>query len=147
MDHRITHACGHEQVHHLTGYDNQQERKARWLQTTSCRACFIARKRAEEAEAAVLGSAAIAHLDLPPLIGSDRQTGWASTIRTKRLAALTIVYDRADYNVCLRVINAKWWIDHRDVPDLDLMAAAAGLPERQQDQVDAANKADKARAA
>jgi hypothetical protein len=103
MEQRIIHACGHEQGHYLTGYDSQQERKAKWLKTSS---------------------ATISHLDLPLLTGTDRQISWASTIRTKRLAALTNSNSAPDYNACLRVADAKWWIDCRDLTDVDLMAAA-----------------------
>ncbi|WP_132897175.1 hypothetical protein [Sphingomonas sp. PP-CC-3A-396] len=124
MEQRIIHACGHEQAHHLTGFDSQQERKANWLKTTTCRDCFVAEKRAEEVAAAALSSAAVSHLALPPLTGTDRQIGWASTIRTKRLAALTNSNSDADCNACLRITDAKWWIDCRDLTDVDLMAAA-----------------------
>ena len=124
MEQRIIHACGHEQAHHLTGFESQQERKAKWLKTTTCRDCFVAEKRAEEAAAAALSSAAVSHLVLPPLAGTDRQIGWASTIRTKRLAALFSSNSDADCNACLRVTDAKWWIDCRDLADVDLMAAA-----------------------
>ncbi|RYF22938.1 MAG: hypothetical protein EOO77_03105 [Oxalobacteraceae bacterium] len=128
MEQRITHACGHEQDHYLTGYDSQQERKARWLQTTMCWDCFVTEKKAEEVRAAALNNAAIAHLDLPVLVGTDRQMSWASTIRTKRLAVMTAPGGVADHDACLRVSDAKWWIDHRDLPDLDMIAAAARLP-------------------
>ncbi|RYF22825.1 MAG: hypothetical protein EOO77_03355 [Oxalobacteraceae bacterium] len=131
MEQRIIHACGHEQAHHLTGYDSQQERKARWLKTTTCRDCFVAEKRAEQAATAALSSAAVAHLDLPLLTGTDRQISWASTIRTKRLAAITALYNVADHHVCLQVTDAKWWIDHRDLTDVDLMAAATQVPDMQ----------------
>ena len=124
MEQRIIHACGHEQAHHLTGFESQQERKAKWLKTTTCRDCFITEKRAEEAAAAALSSVAVSHLVLPPLAGTDRQIGWASTIRTKRLAALTNSNSDADCNACLRITDAKWWIDCRDLTDVDLMAAA-----------------------
>ena len=124
MEQRIIHACGHEQAHNLTGYDSQQERRATWLKTTSCRDCFVAEKRAEESAAAAVSSAAISHLDLPLLTGSDRQISWASTIRTKRLAGLSNLYSDADCYACLQVTDAKWWIDRRDLTDFDLMAAA-----------------------
>ena len=124
MEQQIIHACGHEQGHYLTGYDSQKERKAKWLKTTSCRDCFVAEKRAEEAAAAALSSAAISHLDLPLLTGTDRQVSWASTIRTKRLAALTNPNSNADCNACHRVTDAKWWIDCRGLTDVDLLAAA-----------------------
>ena len=123
MEQRIIHACGHEQAHHLTGFESQQERKAKWLKTTTCRDCFVMEKRAEEVAAAALSSAAVSHLVLPPLTGTDRQISWASTIRTKRLAALINSNSDADWNACLRVTDAKWWIDHRDLTDVDLMAA------------------------
>jgi hypothetical protein len=131
MEQRIIHACGHEQAHHLTGYDSQQERKARWLKTTTCRDCFVAEKRAEEAATAVLSSAAVAHLDLPLLTGTDRQISWASTIRSKRLAEITALCGVADHHACLQMADAKWWIDHRDLTDVDLMAAATQAPDMQ----------------
>ena len=131
MEQRIIHSCGHEQAHHLTGFDSQQARKARWLKTTICRDCFVAEKRVEETAAAALSGAAISHLDLPLLTGTDRQIGWASTIRTKRLAALTNSNSDADCYACLQITDPKWWIDHRDRTDVDLMAAATQAPDMQ----------------
>ena len=125
MEHRIAHACGHEQAHYIPGYPAQQDRKARWLRTTKCRACFVDDKRSEEAEAAARNAAAIAHLDLPELVGSDRQVSWATTIRMKRLAAIMAgsSADGADgHQACIAVTDAKWWIDHRDLTDTDLVA-------------------------
>ncbi|RZL84874.1 MAG: hypothetical protein EOP66_02265 [Sphingomonas sp.] len=124
MEPRIIHACGHEQAHYLTGFDSQQERKAKWLKTTTCRDCFVAEKRAKDVAAAAFNSAAVSHLVLPPLTGTDRQISWASTIRTKRLAELTKPNSDADCNACLRVTDVKWWIDSRDLTDVDLIAAA-----------------------
>jgi len=124
MEQQIIHACGHEQGHYLTGYESQKERKAKWLKTTSCRDCFVAEKRAEEVAAALLSNATVSHLALPPLTGTDRQISWASTIRTKRLAALFNSKSDADCNTCLRVTDAKWWIDCRGLTDVDFMAAA-----------------------
>ncbi len=124
MEQRIIHACSHEQAHHLTGFESQQERKAKWLKTTTCRDCFVAEKRAEEVAAAALSSAAVSHLVLPPLTGADRQINWGSTIRTKRLAALTNSNSDDDCYACLQVTDAKWWIDYRDLTDVDLMAVA-----------------------
>ena len=127
MEQLITHACGHEQAHSLTGFTSQQERKARWLRTTTCRTCFIAEKRSEQADAAAQDSAAVAHLDLPALTGSDRQIAWALTIRAKRMAsvvALRAVVAGSDHRACLLVTDAKWWIDHRGLSDADLLAKA-----------------------
>jgi hypothetical protein len=138
MEQRIIHACGHEQAHHLTGFESQQERKAKWLKTTTCRDCFVAEKRAEEAVASAVSSAAVSHLNLVPLTGTDRQISWASAIRTKWLAALINLNSDAEFNGCLRVTDAKWWIDCRDLTDVDLMAAAAHAPDVQSAMADTA---------
>lgn len=125
MEHFITHTCGHGQAHYLTGFASQQERKARWLHTTKCRTCFIAHKQSEQAAAAARDGAATARLELPPLTGSDRQVAWAMTIRAGRLASLvgsSAAADNDALQTCLTVTNAKWWIDHRDLSDTDLLA-------------------------
>jgi hypothetical protein len=127
MEQQIIHACGHEQVHVIYGFDAQVARKARWLRTTKCRACFVADKKAEQIEVAARDSATIAHLVLPSLNGSDRQVAWAETIRISRLAELTVTpytTTDADCELCLRIYDAKWWIDHRNLSNADLVAQA-----------------------
>lgn len=129
MEHRITHACGHEQDHHIPGFAAQQERKARWLRTTACRACFRAGKRAEGAEAEASDAAVVAPLVMVDLTGSERQVGWASGIRAGRIA--TLVRERGLAEVsghpCLAIDAAKWWIDHRTLADDALLARAEAL--------------------
>jgi hypothetical protein len=122
----ITHACGHEQIHYLSGLASQQERKARWLETTKCRTCFVATKQAEQAEAAVRDGAAIAHLELPLLTGSDRQVAWATSLRASRFCALVArpVTEGTRHQFCALVTDAKWWIDHRALTDTELLAEA-----------------------
>ncbi|HEX8413089.1 MAG TPA: hypothetical protein VF637_04295 [Sphingomicrobium sp.] len=127
MEQFITHACGHAQAHYLSGFASQQERKARWLQTTKCRTCFIAERQADQATAAVRDGAAIAHLELAQLSGSERQVAWATTIRTGRLATMVTdgpAEDQAALPACLAIADAKWWIDHRALSDTDLIAKA-----------------------
>ena len=127
MEQRITHACGHEQAHYLTGFASQQDRKAQWLKTTTCRPCFAAEKKMAQVDAASRDGAAIAHLDLPPLTGSERQVAWATSVRASRLAALVaeLAADGAvAWGVCVPITDAKWWIDHRDLANSDLLAKA-----------------------
>jgi hypothetical protein len=127
MEYRIAHACGHEQAHYLSGFAGQMDRKAAWLRTTKCKSCFVAEKRLEQADAAAGDSTAIAHLDLVALTGSDRQVAWASTIRAKRLAAIIAAAPPTgptDPQACCFITDAKWWIDHRDLSDADLLAKA-----------------------
>ena len=127
MEQFITHACRHAQAHYLSGFASQQERKARWLQTTKCRTCFIAERQADKATAAVRDGAAIAHLELAQLTGSERQVAWATTIRAGRLATMVTdvsAKDQAALQACLAITDAKWWIDHRTLTDPDMLAKA-----------------------
>lgn len=86
----------------------------------------------EQADAAVADGAAVAHLNLPTLVGSDRQTAWAATIRAKRLGSMLSLLPSvaSDQNACLLVSDAKWWIDRRDISDVDFIqqAKAASAP-------------------
>lgn len=126
MEHFIRHSCDHEQIHFLAGYASQKKRKVKWLQTTKCRTCFVADKHLEQADATFADGAAIADLNLPALVGSERQVAWATTIRAKRLASMLSLMSSAtsDQNACLLVSDAKWWIDHRDTLDIDLIQRA-----------------------
>lgn len=137
MEQQIVHSCGHEQVHFIYGFDSQVARKARWLRTTKCSACFVADKKAQQSEAAARDNATIPHLDRPALIGSERQVSWAETIRVSRLAALLAspyTNADADCSLCLGIADAKWWIDHRDLSHPEFLAQAtrhlqiAGMP-------------------
>jgi hypothetical protein len=126
MEQFIRHSCDHEQIHFLADYASQKERKVKWLRTTKCRKCFVADKRLEQTEAAMADDAAITHLNLPALVGSDRQKAWATTIRAKRLASMLPLLPSAtsDQNACLLISDAKWWIDHRDISNVDLIQQA-----------------------
>jgi hypothetical protein len=125
MEHRIIHACDHAQVHYLTGYASQQDRKAGWLRTTLCRTCFVAARKAEQVEAAVVDATAITHLSLPPLVGSGRQVAWATTIRAGRLSAMLRDPSSADgVRSCIPISEAKWWIDNRDLTSQALLEQA-----------------------
>ena len=126
MGHIITHACGHGQIHHLAGYARQQEQKVKWLETTRCRECFIADKQAVQAEASARDVAAVAHLTLPALTGSDRQIAWATSVRAARL--LTILSREGDdLTLCASVSHlsdAKWWIDSRNLTNIEWLERA-----------------------
>ncbi|VWX49301.1 hypothetical protein [Novosphingobium sp. 9U] len=129
MYHRITHACGHMQDHHIDGFTSQRERKMRWLTSTQCRSCFNTQKRAEQAEVAAQNDLAIAHLARPALTGTDRQVSWAESIRAQRLATCIAAGSDAHIVEVLRAVqDAKWWIDHRELTNEELRNAAACMP-------------------
>jgi hypothetical protein len=126
MEYRIAHICDYEQAHFLSGFVSQMDRKAAWLKTTKCKSRFVAEKQAAQIDAAAIDTAAIAHLNLLPLTGSDRQIAWATSIRAKRLAAMMTATPSFSTNseACGVIVDAKWWIDHRDLNDTDLVAKA-----------------------
>lgn len=127
MDHRITHTCGHEQTHFIAGFASQQERKATWLRTTVCGACYRKQRQEENERDAAASQQAVAHLSLAPLNGSERQVRWATTIRAKRIALLRKdqPLDSVETGAALLgIADAKWWIDNRDATDAQLLASA-----------------------
>lgn len=95
----------------------------------------------------MLSSAAISHFDLLPLTGTDRQISWASTIRTKRLAEITKLDSQGDYSAYLQTTDAQWWIERRDLTDVDLMAAATEILDLQSPTAVAASITDMPRTA
>lgn len=133
MDHSITHACGHLQIHHVLGFTQQQLRKVARLEMAVCDSCKQAARRASSAAAAAQQAAAIAHLTLAGLTGSPRQIAWAETIRTACLSNLLAdpVRGMPEASMaCAAVTEAKWWIDHRHLPLADLAARATEVANR-----------------
>lgn len=127
MDHSITHACGHLQIHHVLGFTQQQLRKVARLEMAVCDSCKQAARRASSAAAAAEQAAAIAHLALAGLTGSPRQIVWAETIRTACLTSLLADPDKGTPEACIAcaaVSEAKWWIDQRHLSLADLVACA-----------------------
>jgi len=131
MDQVIAHVCGHSQLHYLHGFASQQDRKARWLETTKCRTCFAMDRQAEQLANVTRDDGTITHPALPQLSGSDRQIAWATKIRTERLSA--ILTEAAERHVkactdCLSITEAKWWIDHRNLSTADLINKTQASP-------------------
>jgi len=89
----ITMACGHEEMHRLSGRD--ADRRAEWLAANHvCAECYAAQQEQErEAERArrdmenAQAAADALKAGLPRLEGTERQVAWAESIRSKRLAA------------------------------------------------------------
>lgn len=115
MEREITHSCGHQQRHQISGFfAADSDREAARVARRKCSACYEAGKQTKAAQA----DAALADLALLPLTGSEKQVAWATSIRAERLAALR----RKDPSAVASfagIAEAKWWIDHRGD---DLMA-------------------------
>lgn len=130
MDHTITHACGHLQIHHVLGFTQQQLRKVAMLEAAPCDSCQRAAKREACKAPSKEQAAAVAHLALANLSGSPRQVAWAESIRVTRLTSLLADCENDTTEVCrsyAAIVEAKWWIEHRNLPlpDLAVRATAA----------------------
>ncbi|KUM99909.1 hypothetical protein AQI95_35930 [Streptomyces yokosukanensis] len=139
----VTHACGHEAVHDLSGRPaDRRAGFARWLAGRDCSECWkaardsdtastqqwLAAKRAEEQQAA---SEWAARFDMPPLEGPGKALAWGERSRhqlvTAAHTALVVegTWDEADWAVleekARTVTAAGWWIDQRDADGSDLL--------------------------
>lgn len=138
----VEHACGHEDIHDLSGRPaDQRAGFARWLATRDCTDCWkaarsndavskeewLAAKRAEEQRAAAEWAA---QFDMPPLEGPERALAWGERSRhqlmTAAHTALVIegAWNDADWaeleEKARTITRAGWWIDQRDADGTDL---------------------------
>lgn len=123
----ITHSCGHDDTHHLSGFASQIERRRQWLSRQVCKSCYRAAKERDAEQAA---TTALEGLTLPHLNGSERQIAWATKIRAARIVeARTLDADGPQPEAIatlLTVTEAKSWIDQRALSLEQLLATIAG---------------------
>ena len=127
MDHTITHACGHLQIHHVLGFTQQQLRKVAMLEAAPCDSCQRAAQQASSKAASDKQVAALEQFALASLNGSPRQVAWAESIRVTRLTSLLADHGDGTPDACRScavIKEAKWWIDHRNLSLSDLVARA-----------------------
>ncbi len=115
MHREITHSCGHIERHLIVvQFAYEGDTKARQLERRKCTDCYRAGKESKAADQAAADDATLADIDLPALVGSEKQVDWAGKIRAKRLAAAARE-DPETAKSLARQVQAKWWIDNRDV--------------------------------
>ena len=120
----VKRSCGHEERFQITGNHSYREWMIARLEKEPCADCVAVERAKENAAAA----AANAESELPALVGSEKQIGWAETIRKGKLDQLgEIQKEFADqiakepdlFDATMRTIHgqnsASWWIDHRDM--------------------------------
>lgn len=125
----ITHTCGHTVRKNLADKPaGQRAGSARWFaKNRQCPACETVQRAAEDAELR-----AEAERDgMPELVGNDGAVRWAVRIRQEFLRASfrelveTNLVDAAVFQADVleavrRVTAARWWIDNREIPAVDL---------------------------
>lgn len=128
MEHGIKHSCGHEQTHMLYGiFAADIDRQVARLARQKCKPCYLAGKKVAEEARAAADVPIIAELVFASLQGSAKQIAWAEGIRTKRISALQR-RGHGGVNLLAAVVEAKWWIDYRDVPDDQLLSLCPVAP-------------------
>lgn len=123
----ITHLCGHNERHQLTGNSRTREWRAGKLAEELCSDCYVAERDAVNARIAAANEAA----GLPPLTGSEKQIAWAETIRAaiieqadawleeaikaepESLQAEAVVMAAEVKRLIRAETKASWWIDNR----------------------------------
>lgn len=113
MHREVTHSCGHIERHLiLAQFAYEGETKAHQFERRKCTDCTRAGKQVKAASQATADDAVLASLDLPALLGSEKQVDWAGKIRRERLAAALRKHPDAVSHFAGQT-DAKWWIDHR----------------------------------
>lgn len=127
MERQIKHSCGHEQTHMILGtFAADCERQAARLARQKCKPCYVGAKKAVDDAQAAQDNAVVAEITLIELSGSAKQVAWAGTIRVKRIAALCRT-GHEGVALLAGIADAKWWIDHRDLTDDNLLARCPAL--------------------
>jgi hypothetical protein len=123
----VTHSCGCTATHQIAGPHSERDKRIAYLETQKCTECWKADNAAKAAQDAAQNAAA----GLPALVGSDKQTAWAETIRTKKLTELDAMAAagndrfRATLDVLKGKAEAKYWIDTRDTSAQSMAVAVA----------------------
>lgn len=126
--HYVTRSCGHEERFQITGNSRYREWQISKLEGEPCSDCVEARRQEENAAATKENAEA----GLPALLGSERQVGWAETIRKKILDEVdSVLSDLAGkdwFEDAMRVVmsqqSASWWIDRRGMSLLCIVEEA-----------------------
>lgn len=132
-----TAACGHTVTYEFEGSARDRKSTLWRLEHRICDECADARQREQNAQAAAANKAA----GLPPLTGTEKQVGWAESIRQDVVQGLEREIARykrrnqyspaveAAKNQILAHTEASWFIDNRDRYDFvlrELIRASEG---------------------
>lgn len=81
----VTGSCGHDHTVRLYGPGRDRESKLNWYTGRPCPDCYQAANEKYRGELNVASASLAAGQGLPPLVGSEKQLGWAETVRQRML--------------------------------------------------------------
>ena len=118
MKYTVQHTCGHTSEVELFGPTKTRETRIAYLAGRDCKDCYVSQVKSSDAE---LVKEVGGRVDLPPLIGTDKQVEWANAIRAKAYhsleVSLAIAPDKAKVQAYIDAVmrnrDASWWISHR----------------------------------
>ena len=124
----ITRSCGHRETVRVGGPTRQRPYLLAREEERLCYACWQERAEKQRAAETAAAAAVAAAQGLPALTGSPKQVAWAESLRREKLAridaalagaALTAEEKAEADRVVAKVraqAEARYWIDHRDIP-------------------------------
>lgn len=131
-------SCGHEGRINIIGPTKDRQRKADWYFSNVCPECYKKYLKEERENKNKEAAEKSAEMELPKLIGTEKQVAWANSIRIEKINALMKknekiaemlerkglekipeenigikeISDATDYFIRVYT-DAKWWIEHR----------------------------------
>ncbi len=113
MEADIRFLCGHmERVELDCTRDKAEPRAKRLGETRVCSKCYKENRNIERLSIAT---------DLPKLKGTEKQIAWANNLRAKLIQKFPDHPQEAKQAIAALSLDAKWWIDHRDEVDDQLI--------------------------
>ena len=132
MKYEVKFSCGHTATVELFGKTKDRERKIKYFEEQGiCPCCYKKQQEAERAAEAAKKENILSQYDLtalPELKGTEKQVKWATELRENLIAeTMPFLEELAKsggkqpkwrtpagfIERCARILDSKWWIDHR----------------------------------
>ena len=81
-------SCGHEGRINIIGPTKDRQRKADWYFSNVCPECYKKYLKEERENKNKEAAEKSAEMELPKLIGTEKQVAWANSIRIEKINAL-----------------------------------------------------------
>ena len=100
-----TFSCGHEGRVGIIGPMKDRQWKADRKFEGLCEECYKAKLEKDREEANKKALEAAKEMELPELIGTEKQIAWANTLRNKRLEQISSLREKINYHIRMEMID------------------------------------------
>lgn len=146
----VNYSCGHSEDVQFYGPGRERDRKQEWMERGVCPACYRAEKEQERKQDNDRAASLVSELGFAPLVGSDKQIAWATSIRQQAYERIISSYKPLPglgYSLLVQTLSletsAKWWIDNRTADVQTLLKRIIGNHPQQMDRINATGRAAK----